>query len=94
MTIATAHIPGLRVRTVDECQGHESDYVVVSLVRASNGQESIQSSSPMGFLSVPNRVNVMLSRGKLMVFMVGDLQYFSESHIEYWQKIVASCEIV
>jgi superfamily I DNA and/or RNA helicase len=94
MSMATAHIPGLRVRTVDECQGQESDYVVISLVRASNGQETIQSSSPMGFLSVPNRVNVMLSRGKLLVFIVGDLEHFSATHIQYWQKIVASCEVV
>ena len=48
---------GLVVATVDNYQGEENDIVILSLVR-SNKQNNI------GFLRIPNRICVALSRAK------------------------------
>jgi hypothetical protein len=53
--------------TVDEFQGSESDIVVVSLVR-NNGLVPWKS---IGFLKEPNRMNVLLSRARHKLIIVG-----------------------
>lgn len=54
----------VRLATVDNYQGEESDVVIVSLVRCNPG-------GVVGFLSTPNRINVLLSRAKHGLFLVG-----------------------
>ncbi|RKO96877.1 P-loop containing nucleoside triphosphate hydrolase protein [Caulochytrium protostelioides] len=51
--------------TVDEFQGCEADVVVVSMVRSNEKHEC-------GFLKIQNRVNVMLSRAKHAMYIVGN----------------------
>ncbi|KAF0717965.1 Aste57867_1991 [Aphanomyces stellatus] len=64
----------VRLSTVDNFQGNEADFVIVSTVRSNkNGQT--------GFLKVLNRVNVMLSRAKHAMLMLG-----SESTIRQCSK--------
>ena len=55
----------VRIDTVDSFEGREEDLVVISLVR-SNERGRI------GFLRVPNRLNVAVSRARRMVVCVGD----------------------
>jgi len=55
----------VRIDTVDSFEGREEDLVVISLVR-SNERGRI------GFLRVPNRLNVAVSRARRLVVCVGD----------------------
>ena len=61
------HVVIVTLRTVDNFQGEEATIVIVSLVRnASSG-----SHGTIGFLKSPNRTNVLLSRAKHGLFMLG-----------------------
>ncbi|MBI1405762.1 MAG: AAA family ATPase [Caulobacter sp.] len=58
--------------TVDEFQGSEADIVIVSLVR-NNGLAPWRS---LGFLKEPNRMNVLLSRARHKLVLVGSWDFF------------------
>jgi hypothetical protein len=55
----------LRVDTVDAFEGREEDVVVISLVRSNPHGD-------LGFLRLPNRLNVAVSRARRLVAVVGD----------------------
>ncbi|HEX3607636.1 MAG TPA: AAA domain-containing protein [Candidatus Dormibacteraeota bacterium] len=57
----------VKIDTVDSFEGREEDLVVISLVR-SNERGRI------GFLRVPNRLNVAISRARRLVACIGDSQ--------------------
>ncbi len=57
----------IEICTVDRFQGHEADYVIISLVRTRG----------VGFLDSPNRLNVALTRGRYQVLIIGDRSNFS-----------------
>ncbi|WP_335876920.1 AAA domain-containing protein [Acinetobacter baumannii] len=63
-------------KTVDSFQGGEADLVIVSLVRH-NINKSDKSS--LGFLLDERRLNVMFSRAKYQMFVIGSIGMF-----EYW----------
>src|SRR5262249_34855413 len=64
----------------DSFQGEESDIVIVSLVRSNP-------KGKLGFLESPNRTNVMLSRAKQGLYIVGNSEHFAKkSHL--WERIV------
>jgi hypothetical protein len=58
--------------TVDSFQGNEADFVIVSLVR-NNSHGSIHTA--LGFLADARRVNVLLSRAKSRLIVIGCLQF-------------------
>jgi hypothetical protein len=58
--------------TVDEFQGNEADVIVISLVR----NNASPPGSGVGFLSEEPRVNVMLSRAKRKLIMIGSWDFF------------------
>lgn len=55
----------VRCSSIDNFQGEESDIIVASLVRSS-------ARGAIGFLKEPQRVNVLLSRARLGLFLVGN----------------------
>jgi serine/threonine protein kinase/RecA/RadA recombinase len=59
------HEEKLTVSVVDRFQGLERDIVIVDLVKSGAGLN-------LGFLEVPNRINVALSRQKKLLLIVGD----------------------
>lgn len=69
----------IRVATVDNFQGEEGEVVIVSLVRSN-------SSGRCGFLSESNRANVLLSRAKHGMIIIGNADTYS--HCEMWWKII------
>lgn len=58
--------------TVDSFQGNEADVVIVSLVR-NNHHASLRRA--LGFLSDPRRMNVLLSRAKSNLYVIGSLEF-------------------
>jgi len=65
-----------RCHTVDSFQGREAETVVVSLVRGSIGPKKDTPGSLLGHLMVPERVNVLFSRARSLLILVGDLAHF------------------
>lgn len=59
----------LRISTIDNYQGEESDIVVASLTR---GNES----GIIGFMSAPERLNVLISRARNCLVMIGNMETF------------------
>ncbi|KAF1915145.1 hypothetical protein BDU57DRAFT_576497 [Ampelomyces quisqualis] len=69
----------LRVATVDNFQGEEAKVVIVSLVR-SNKKRNV------GFLKTSNRINVLLSRAKHGMYLIGNTETYSA--VDMWQDVI------
>ncbi|KAM6979789.1 NFX1-type zinc finger-containing protein 1 [Aplochiton taeniatus] len=69
---------GVKVHVVDKYQGEENDIVLLSLVR-SNPQGQV------GFLNIPNRVCVALSRAKKGLYCIGNMAILSK--VKLWSNI-------
>lgn len=81
---AKAHFKGVKCSTIDSFQGQEADTVLVSLVR-SNDEGKI------GFLKEYRRMNVLLTRAKSRLIIVGDSatlgnDAFYQSFLSYVDK--------
>jgi hypothetical protein len=66
---------------VDNYQGEESDIVVISLTRCNERGD-------IGFLSSPERLNVLLSRARNAMILLGNAKTFLESRKgkDLWSK--------
>lgn len=69
---------GVKVHVVDKYQGEENDIVLLSLVRSN-------SHGKVGFLSIPNRVCVALSRAKKGLYCIGNSEILSG--VKLWSNI-------
>lgn len=63
---------GTSLMTTDNYQGEESDITILSLTR-SNSQGDI------GFMSAPERLNVMITRARSCLIMIGNMSTFMSS---------------
>lgn len=74
MTTASANISKrkLRISTIDNYQGEESDIVITCLTRSNDIGE-------IGFLSSPQRINVLLSRARNALIIIGNADTFMNS---------------
>ena len=72
---------GVRVAAVDDFQGEENDLILLSLVR-SNSEKKI------GFLNIPNRICVSLSRAKVGFYVIGNLLMLRDRHDTVWPEIL------
>ena len=80
----------IRLATVDNFQGEESDVVIVSLVRSNPRDGRI------GFLTSEERINVLFSRAREGMYIVGNLDSLAEcaskSGRELWSNLKLSFE--
>ncbi|KAJ3834013.1 P-loop containing nucleoside triphosphate hydrolase protein [Lentinula raphanica] len=74
----------LRLATIDNYQGEESDIVVVSLTRSNNNHD-------IGFMFAPERLNVLLSRARNGLILIGNSDTFTHARKghELWSKLLA-----
>ena len=70
---------GVKVHVVDKYQGEENDIVLLSLVRSNPAGR-------VGFLNIPNRVCVALSRAKKGLYCVGNMAMLSK--VPLWSNIL------
>lgn len=70
---------GVKVHVVDKYQGEENDIILLSLVRSN--QEG-----KVGFLQIPNRICVALSRAKKGMYCIGNMQMLAK--VPLWSKII------
>lgn len=78
-----------RLFSVHEFQGREADIVVTSLVR-----DKVRGANPrnnLGHLTQPELVNVLLSRARRLLVIVGRFKHFRESSVPFWHVV---CETV
>ncbi|KAL7619886.1 hypothetical protein AAE478_010433 [Parahypoxylon ruwenzoriense] len=85
MPSATAQVnkPKVRISTIDNFQGDESEIVIVSLTRSnSNGD--------IGFMSSPERLNVLLSRARNGLILIGNAETFMSSRKggQLWKRFI------
>ncbi|PWY75451.1 P-loop containing nucleoside triphosphate hydrolase protein [Aspergillus heteromorphus CBS 117.55] len=73
----------IRLSTVDNFQGEEATVVVVSLVRSNRYRNC-------GFLDLPNRINVLLSRAKHGMYIIGDANTASTAPM--WSSVIGILE--
>ncbi|XP_061109480.1 NFX1-type zinc finger-containing protein 1-like isoform X2 [Conger conger] len=71
---------GVNLCVVDRYQGEENDIVILSLVRSNKERR-------VGFLKIPNRVCVALSRARKALFCISNMTMLSS--VPLWSKIMA-----
>lgn len=69
----------LTVATVDSFQGSEKDIIIYDIVRSGKSQDD----SGLGFLEMPNRINVALTRVTRLLIVVGDAEYILKVNPSY-----------
>ncbi|KAL3467220.1 hypothetical protein BJX64DRAFT_192492 [Aspergillus heterothallicus] len=69
----------LRIATVDNFQGEEAKVIIISLVR-SNVENKV------GFLKTSNRINVLLSRAKHGMYLVGNSKTYAD--VPMWSDVL------
>ncbi|KAH8811111.1 hypothetical protein F5884DRAFT_876247 [Xylogone sp. PMI_703] len=79
----TTLLKALRIATVDNFQGEEAKVVVVSLVR-SNDENNC------GFLKTSNRINVLLSRARHGMYIIGNSR--TARPVPMWDKVISILE--
>ncbi|KAF8555926.1 RdRP-domain-containing protein [Imleria badia] len=75
--------PSVTCATIDSFQGRESDVVVFSTVRCNVTRE-------IGFVDDPRRLNVMWTRAKLGLIVIGDRATMTEMNA-LWKRAIDSC---
>ncbi len=77
----------VRVSSVDNFQGEESDIIIISLVRSN-------ASGNIGFLKEKQRVNVLLSRARYGLFIIGNSKTLKRSKqgATVWTPILKSLD--
>ena len=75
----TTLLQALRIATIDNFQGEEAKVVVISLVRSNPHHRC-------GFLKTSNRINVLLSRAKHGMYIIGNSQ--TSSGVRMWHQVL------
>ncbi|XP_070072606.1 NFX1-type zinc finger-containing protein 1 [Drosophila takahashii] len=75
----------VQVASVDSFQGLEANIVLLSLVRSN-------SAGQIGFLRLPNRVCVALSRARWALYIIGNLEMLEKSYPNLWSPIAKRLE--
>ncbi|XP_010177906.1 PREDICTED: NFX1-type zinc finger-containing protein 1, partial [Mesitornis unicolor] len=70
---------GVKVHVVDKYQGEENDIILLSLVRSNKEERT-------GFLQMPNRVCVALSRAKKGLYCIGNMRMLGK--VPLWSTII------
>lgn len=81
--------------TVHAFQGREADIVLVSLVRSTPRGKARGALSSLGHLTEPNLINVMLSRARKLLVIVGNFQHFAQAgaEVEFWARLCTAVRI-
>ncbi|KAK6518253.1 hypothetical protein TWF506_005413 [Arthrobotrys conoides] len=73
----------IRIATVDNFQGEEATVIIVCLVRSNERNNC-------GFLKTTNRINVLLSRARHGMYIIGDAA--TSAHVPMWHEVITLLE--
>ncbi|KAG0223692.1 hypothetical protein BGW41_005428 [Actinomortierella wolfii] len=79
----------LTLRTIDNFQGEEADIIIVSLVRSDTREDHGGISQTIGFLKSSNRTNVLLSRARHGMYLIGNARLMDQPKNGIWPKVMA-----
>ena len=79
----TSLLSTLQISTVDNYQGRENNLIVISLVRCNDERKC-------GFLKTSNRINVLLSRARHGMYIIGNTQ--TARPVPMWDKVITILE--
>lgn len=79
----TSLLDALRIATVDNFQGEEAKVIVISLVRSNDERKC-------GFLKTSNRINVLLSRARHGMYIIGNTH--TARHVPMWDQVITIFE--
>ncbi len=79
----TTLLNALRIATVDNFQGEEAKVVIVSLVRSNDERKC-------GFLKTSNRINVLLSRARHGMYIIGNSD--TSRPVPMWAEVLSILE--
>ena len=79
----TTLLNALRIASVDNFQGEEAKVIVISLVRSNNERKC-------GFLKTSNRINVLLSRARHGMYIIGNTH--TARSVPMWDKVITILE--
>ncbi|KAF9559902.1 hypothetical protein EC968_006425 [Mortierella alpina] len=88
LTAESAQADRLTLRTIDNFQGEEADIVIISLVRSSSREDEHAMSSTIGFLRSSNRTNVLLSRARHGMYLIGDAALMNKPQNGIWPQVI------
>jgi len=79
----TTLLDALRIATVDNFQGEEAKVIIISLVRSNDERKC-------GFLKTSNRINVLLSRARHGMYVIGNAH--TARPIPMWDQVITILE--
>lgn len=79
----TTLLNAVRIASVDNFQGEEAKVIVISLVRSNDEKKC-------GFLKTSNRINVLLSRARHGMYIIGNTD--TARSVPMWDKVVTILE--
>ncbi|KAI4197444.1 MAG: hypothetical protein LQ348_002163 [Seirophora lacunosa] len=79
----TTLLDALRIASVDNFQGEEAKVIVISLVRSNDERKC-------GFLKTSNRINVLLSRARHGMYIIGNAH--TARPVPMWDKVLTTLE--
>ncbi|KAL8718888.1 MAG: hypothetical protein Q9225_004034 [Loekoesia sp. 1 TL-2023] len=79
----TTLLNAIRIATVDNFQGEEAKVIIISLVRSNDERRC-------GFLKTSNRINVLLSRARHGMYVIGDSH--TARHVPMWDQVITILE--
>lgn len=79
----TTLLDALRIASVDNFQGEEAKVIVISLVRSNDERKC-------GFLKTSNRINVLLSRARHGMYIIGNAH--TARPVPMWEKVLTTLE--
>ncbi|PKC62485.1 P-loop containing nucleoside triphosphate hydrolase protein [Rhizophagus irregularis] len=76
------------LRTVDNFQGEEANIIIVSLVRNVSKSGNISKYDSIGFLNSKNRTNVLLSRARKGMYLIGNSELMEMKSKKMWAPVI------
>lgn len=81
----------VEVNSIDGFQGREKDIIIVSTVRSCIEAHQNKKTTSIGFLKDARRMNVSLSRARVGLIIVGDLDRLRTGITGHWKQLVKYC---
>jgi superfamily I DNA and/or RNA helicase len=77
----------IRVSTIDNYQGEEANIILISLVRNFGLSQEVLKRHTIGFLKTSNRINVLLSRARYGMYLMGSASLLSACS-PMWKDVI------
>lgn len=78
-------LPIPKIATTEEFQGQEKDVIIISTVRSLPNKKYLKESD-LGFLNDPKRLNVAISRARILLIVFGNPKLLSLN--PYWKRLI------